>query len=339
MRLSAPTKVSVYTHFPYNIPMLQAARHSINKLFERLKREYHHDRLKLALRATTVLLLIYILVGRRTFWQPDSLLVIVLFVGIVFGRAREFVIRFAPFLSILMVYDALRGLLYHITGRVNWWPMINFDRWLGGGQLIGSKLQAIMWQGQLEWYSFYFYFLYSIHFVTPIIFGLILWKLRPQFYWPFVWAIIGASFLAFITFILFPAAPPWMAARDGYLTEPLHWVSADIWGAMGMQGSVRLIYEHISADPVAAVPSLHSIYPTIESALIIAAFGFRKVWWILLYPLSIFIAVVYLGEHYVFDIIVSVIYSLITLVAVYHGFKWYRMRREQQSATKRSKHA
>ena len=283
--------------------------------------------MRFTLRLTTILLLIYILLIRHTFWQPDTLLVIVLFVGVVFGRAREFVVRFVPFLGILMVYDGLRGLLYGITQRVNWWPMINFDRWLGGGQVVGSRLQALLWHGHLEWYSFYFYFLYSMHFVTPLIFGLILWKWRPRYYWPFVWAILGASFLAFITFIAFPAAPPWMAAAHGYITEPLRWISSDIWGTMGMHGSVQLVYETISADPVAAVPSLHAIYPTIEATFILVAFGFKKAWWILVYPLSIYIAVVYLGEHYVFDVILAIIYACTTMFLVRYGFRRYRARR------------
>ena len=300
------------------------------------KKEYHRDRMRLSLRLTTILLLIYIFLVRHTFWQPDTLLAIVLLIGVVFGRAREFIVRFVPFLGVLMVYDGLRGLMYHITGRVNWWPMIHFDRWLGGGQIIGSRIQAILWHGHLEWYSFYFYFLYSIHFVTPIIFGLILWKFRPKLYWPFVWSILGTSFLAFVTFVVFPAAPPWMAAQHGLITEPLHWISSDIWGAMGMQGSVQIVYNNISADPVAAVPSLHAIYPIIESTFILVAFGWRRVWWILFYPLSIFLAVLYLGEHYAFDIFISIIYSTLTLTAVYYGFKKYRARHQRHHTSSKT---
>lgn len=307
--------------------MLQRFKRWIADGFVWLKKEYHHDRMKLSLRITTLLLLVYIILIRHTFWQPDTVLAVLLLVGVIFGKAREFVVRFVPFLVVLMIYDALRGLLYGITQRVNWWPMIDFDRWLGGGVLIGSRLQELMWHGHLEWYSFYFYILYSLHFITPILFGLILWKYRSRLYWPFVWSILVASFLAFVTFIVFPAAPPWMAAEHGLITEPLRWISSDIWGAVGMQDSIKIVYTQISADPVAAVPSLHSIFPIVESAFIIAAFGLRRAWWIILYPLTIFIAVVYLGEHYVFDIIVSIIYSVITLFVVRYGFRRYRAKR------------
>jgi hypothetical protein len=308
--------------------MFQRFRQWISDSIDWLKNGYHHDRLKLSLRFTTLLLLVYILLIRHTFWQPDTLLAILLLVGIVFGRAREFVVRFVPFMVILMIYDALRGLLYGITQHVNWWPMINFDRWLGGGQLIGSRLQALLWHGHLEWYSFYFYLLYSLHFVTPIIFGLILWKYRSRLYWPFVWSILGASFLAFVTFIVFPAAPPWMAVEHGLITEPLRWISSDIWSAMGMHDSIQIVYNDISADPVAAVPSLHAIYPTIEAAFIIAAFSWRRAWWIIFYPISIFVAVIYLGEHYIFDVILSLIYVTITLFVVRYCYKRYRARHQ-----------
>jgi membrane-associated phospholipid phosphatase len=46
------------------------------------------------------------------------------------------------------------------------------------------------------------------------------------------------------------------------------------------------------------------------------AFGWRRTWWLALYPVSIWVGIVYLGEHYVFDVVLGVAYATATYQAV-----------------------
>jgi hypothetical protein len=292
-------------------------------LFKRLHREYVTNPGLFALRVTVLLLATALLVTKRSIWTPDTLLIIILVVGVVFGRAREFVVRFVPFLGLLIAYDSFRSIADDLNKNVHFTEMINFDRWLAAGQLPTVILQNAWWHGSLQWYDFYLYFIYSIHFLAPVAFALILWKFRPKFYWPFVWSFVLVSFAGFITYVLFPAAPPWMAKELGYIGEPLHRVSSDIWWAMGFTNFSE-IYANLSPNEVAAVPSLHSAYPLLGTMFMVAAFGFKKVWWLLVYPLSMWIGVTYLGEHYVVDILVAVLYVVLGYVAVTRFFVWYR---------------
>lgn len=251
---------------------------------------------------------------------------IILIIGVVFGKTREFIVKFVPFLGLLVVYDSMRGVADDLNKNVNFTQMIDFDRWLTQGDLPTSILQSWWWDGQVGVLEFYFYFLYTLHFLVPLIVGIILWKYRPRLYWPFVWSIVGISFAAFITYIIFPASPPWLAKEMGYIAEPLHRISSDVWWAMGIENFSEL-YKDMSPNAVAAVPSLHSAYPLIAYLFMVAAFGWKKTLPLSLYPISMWIGVVYIGEHYIFDIIAAIIFVLTGIATVWYGFRHYRSRR------------
>ncbi len=279
------------------------------------------------LRKLVLVAAIAFLLFKRSIWTPDTLLIILIVIGLVFGRGKEFVIRFAPFLGLLIVYDSFRSIADDLNNHVNYWPMIHFDSWLGGGTIPTQLLQSVWWHGSVSWYDFYFYFLYTIHFLVPVVIALILWKYKPKLYWPFVWSFVGISFLAFITFVLFPTAPPWLAHQLGYFGGDFTRISSEIWRAMGVENFSE-VYSKLSPNEVAAVPSLHSAYPLLASFFVIAAFGIKRVWWILIYPISMWIGVVYLGEHYVFDIVIAIIYVVLVYTAVNWIFKRYRARQK-----------
>lgn len=290
-----------------------------------LKKEYKKDRIRFSLRMTVVLLAFALLLVKRSIWTPDTLLLIVLIIGVAFGRARDFIVRFVPFLGLLVIYDSMRGFADDFNKHVHYTEMINFDRFVFHGTLATVWLQQHLWHGHVQWYDFYFYFLYTIHFVMPVIVGLILWRYRPRLYWAFVWTVVAVSFAAFLTFILFPAAPPWLASQSGYFVEPFHRISTDVWWAMGIQDFSE-VYKNISANEVAAVPSLHSAYPLIAAIFLIRGFGLRRMWWVMLYPVSMWIGVVYLGEHYVFDVLTAIVLVGVVTLCVQYGFRRYRGR-------------
>ncbi len=284
---------------------------------------------RVLLRALVIVALAVILITQRTFWTPDVLLVILLVLGFVFGKTKQFAIRFGPFLGLLLIYDSMRSWADKINPYVNYLPMIDFDRWLFGGTLPTTWLQALLWHGQVQWYDFYFYGLYMVHFLVPVVLALILWRFREKLYWPFVWSMVALSFAAFFTFVAFPAAPPWMAARDGYVQEPFTRISSEVWSAMGVKNFSQ-VYGQLAPNEVAAVPSLHSAYPVVVAVFTLLAFGWRRAWWVVIYPLSIWVGVVYLGEHYVFDVVLGVIYALAACAGI---LWWFRRKRNKASKT------
>lgn len=257
----------------------------------------------------------------RNFWTPDTLFVVLLALAIVFGKARAFLYRFVPFIGLLLVYDSFRGIADNLNKSVHFTTMINFDRFLFGGTLPTAWLQHLWWHGHVSWYDFYFYFFYTIHFLAPVLVALLIWWKRDKLYWTYMWGFIILSFAGFFTYLIFPAAPPWMAAQQGYIIEPIHRISSDIWYAMGITNFSE-VYSKLSPNEVAAVPSLHAAYPTLMLLFLARAFGWRRVWWLIFYPISLWIGIVYLGEHYVFDTVLGIVYAFGAYFAAVRIFSW-----------------
>jgi hypothetical protein len=260
------------------------------------------------LRTVVLAAVILLIVLQRNFWTPDTLFLVLLGVFFVFGQAKMFITRFGPFVLLLLAYDSFRGIADDLNHNVHFYEMINIDRAWFGGALPTQVLQDWWWHGQVQWYDFYFYLLYTFHFLAPLLLAVLIWKLREKLYWPFVGALVGLSFAAFITYIIFPAAPPWMASDLGYIA-PIHRISSDIWYAMGVTNFSE-VYANLSPNAVAAVPSLHAAYPLLFVLFLNTMFGWRRLWWAMFYPVSVWVGIVYLGEHYVVDAVLGIIYAL-----------------------------
>ena len=115
------------------------------------------------------------------------------------------------------------------------------------------------------------------------------------------------SFAAFLTYLLLPPAPPWMSSEMG-LIEPITRVSSHVWAAFGIH-DFPSVYNKISPNPVAAVPSLHAAYAFLFAWYVVKLI--KSPWkyaaWI--YPSLIWFGTVYMGEHYIIDVILGVAYA------------------------------
>jgi len=242
------------------------------------------------------------------FPTPDKILVFLIFVFMIFSQAWEMFKRFGPFMVILLAYDGFRSLVPSLNTHVHYTLMPNFDKAIFG-TLPTVTLQRWLWHGHVVWYDFLFYGAYMMHFLLPIILALLVWKLRESSYWQFVTAYLITSFGAFFVFLLYPTAPPWLASQDGYIPHIAR-ISSAVSGAMGIT-NFPSVYNYFAANPVAAVPSLHAAYSTLFSLFIFRLFG--KKWGIvsLIYPFLIIFGVVYMGEHYVFDVVTGVALAIV----------------------------
>ncbi|MGH7196356.1 MAG: phosphatase PAP2 family protein [Candidatus Saccharimonadales bacterium] len=295
-------------------------REKATQLLRRLNEHRQARPVLFWLRFITVATVVIFFAINRNFWTPDTLFVVLLALFVVLGQARAFLWRFLPFAALLLVYDSFRGIADDLNSYVHFTEMIDADRLMFGGLLPTDVLQQWWWHGRVQWYDFYFYFLYTIHFLAPVLLAVLIWKLRDNLYWPYVGALVGLSFAAFVTYVVFPAAPPWMASDLGYI-DPIHRISSDIWHAMGVTNFSEA-YANISPNPVAAVPSLHSAYPLLFVLFLVKMFTLRRMWWAYVYPVSMWIGVVYLGEHYVIDAILGALYALGAYYAAHAYFNW-----------------
>ncbi len=257
---------------------------------------------------------------REPSWPtPDKLLIFITVIFMMFGQGWAVLKRFAPFVAALLLYESFRGLVPSLNTNVHYTELIQADRFLFFGHLPTTLLQSLLWHGSVQWYDFVFYLVYMMHFILPFSLALLIWKTHEKHYWQYVATFLTVSFAGFITFLAFPAAPPWMAARDG-LIEPITRISSNVWFALGIH-DFPSVYNKISPNPVAAMPSLHAAYATLFFLFIYKLYS--KKWALVasLYPLLIYIGTIYQGEHYAIDEIIGALYALVAFVAVSHIFK------------------
>ena len=272
-----------------------------------------------------VLSLLIFVIAYKTFWAPDILFLMGLSVFALYGLGKDFVKKFLPFVLLLVAYESLRGFAPYVTKHVHYRAMIDFDTWLGRGTIPTVRLQHLLYQGYLTWYDYYFYTLYMMHFFVPFIFAVWIWRTRLAEYWRYVISLIVLSFSAFVTYIAFPAAPPWMASNQG-LIPTIEKLSHDIWWGWGVH-NFPTIYHDLNPNTVAAVPSLHSAYPMLTVLFIFRLYGWKFGVPAMLYPISVWVGVVYMGEHYVFDVLLGILYALVAYFVTNYSFDRFEGRK------------
>lgn len=237
-------------------------------------------------------------IAQPSFPTPDKLFVFAVFLGLIVKQALQVCYRLGPFALLLFTYESFRGIATELNTRVNFMFMVDVDRYFFG-ELPTSALQRWWWDGSVKWYDYALYIPYMLHFLLPFVLAIVVWKFRESQYWRLITAYVSVSFFAFVVYVLFPAAPPWMASDLGYI-EPITRVSSHVWATLGIHDFPSL-YNEVTPNPVAAVPSLHATYATLFALFVIRFFKFRLRWLALVYPFCIYLGTVYQGEHYVFD--------------------------------------
>ncbi|MEX2007046.1 MAG: phosphatase PAP2 family protein [Candidatus Saccharimonadales bacterium] len=253
-----------------------------------------------------------VFVRKPSFPTPDKIIIYLFFFFMIFRQALFMLKRLLPFVIILLVYDSFRGAVDQLNTYVNYSLPPAFDNWLFGS-LPTASLQNLLWDGQVRWYDFVFYFPYLLHFVLPIGLAILIWKTKEAYYFRYIAAFVLVTFTAFFTFLFFPAAPPWLAAQTGHI-EPITRISSDVWWAFGLE-DFPSIYNHISPNPVAAVPSLHAAWAFLVFLFVYKFYGRKLGLVAVTYPAILFIGMVYQGEHYVFDVALGVLYALAAYLA------------------------
>jgi hypothetical protein len=243
------------------------------------------------------------------------------------GFARDWL----PVVLLLVGYNLSRGFADNgATPHVL--ELIAADRWMfgwaTGGEVPTVWLQHHFYDPeQVHWYDVLASWVYFSHFVVALAVAVVLWMISRPRWAAFMRRWVFLSLSGLVTYFLYPAAPPWWAARYGLL-EDVARISTRGWKAIGMHGAGNMLnVGQVAANPVAAMPSLHTAF-----ALFVVAFFLntvRKRWWPLLlaYPLAMTFTLVYSGEHYVIDVLVGWAYVGLTFFAVGLGERWWARRR------------
>ena len=152
---------------------------------------------------------------KGVFLSADRYFLILLVPAIALGVGRAYVRDFLPFIALVLVYEEARGLAHTLHPHPFYEPMLTLDRWIGLGEIPTVRLQGWLWHGHLEWYDHALSLLDRLHFIVPPTLLLLIWLERREVFYRCAITLLTVSFAGALTFLIFPAAPPWLASKHG----------------------------------------------------------------------------------------------------------------------------
>ena len=245
------------------------------------------------------------------------------------GWARGVIFDWLPFFALLFAYDLLRGWVgNHPLFDPYVLPQIHVDEFLFGSVPPVELQQGLYDPGALQAYDVAAWLVYLSHFFATVAIAAVLWRVaRPRFL-RFRAMILTVSAAAFVTYALFPAVPPWMAADDGVI-GPVSRVIGGVWRELGIQHAAA-IWERGStfSNQVAAIPSLHTAYPVLILCFFWGSGRWARIACVA-YAIAMSVTLVYTGEHYVADVIAGWAYAFAAYAVVTRA---YARREERERA-------
>jgi hypothetical protein len=245
---------------------------------------------------------------------------------------REILRLFLDWLPIVLVlgaYDFTRGAADTFGIGVHMHPMIDFDRFVFFGQTPTEWLQARLYTPDaVRPWDVAFTLIYTSYFIVPFAVAGFLWARDRLAFLRFSKRLVTLALAALATYILFPAAPPWMAGEMGLLEE-VHRTTAKGWEVIGVGTASLFSKGQGQVNLVAAVPSLHSGF-----CALVAIFLWPRVrspwrWLLPLYPLAMGVTLIATGEHYFFDVLLGWLYAGAVMAA---WNRWERWRARERGA-------
>lgn len=218
---------------------------------------------------------------------------------------------------IYMAYDYSRGTADQWGIPVNYTGPRDLDRLLAFGRDPVVVMQDSFYRPfDVRWWDVAGSIIYMSHFVLPVL-PLALLRVRDRDAWlGYVRRFSLTLGIAVACFIAYPAAPPWMASRDGEL-DPVYRITGRGWWELHLKTVSRTLDRGAAVlNPVAAMPSLHAGLALLVALWFTRGRGARIRALALIFPLAMGATLVYFGEHYLSDVLVGWLVVLLSFALV-----------------------
>lgn len=234
-------------------------------------------------------------------------------------RTREFLKYFFPFLLVAILYDSMRYFYWWgITGRIHVTEHYEFDKLLFGIVDEGILRSAPEYFDKhtsviLDLICGFAYLVFVLEYLAAAL--LLFFRRQFALLAQFGIAFVSVNVIGFVTYFIYPAAPPWYLtlygfgpAREGISSNAAAAIRFDAF--FGTHFFDQLYGRGI--DVFGSIPSLHVAYP-----LLVAWVSWKIRKWLfapafLFYVLMCFSAV-YLQHHHVVDIILGTAYAILAI--------------------------
>lgn len=225
------------------------------------------------------------------------------------------------------VPDVLRPWIFYLLLVLSYWQLqyvvtSSFQECHGSGIIALEKslfgklpvvwLQEHLYRGHRTWYEYVFALFHASLFFIPVAFPLIMQLRRSLARMKRATvALTLISLAGYLTYVLFPLTPPWMASLENMIPN-VERITIRALGEMAPGG----IISAFSPSPRGAMPSMHTGVPVLVLMMAFREFGWRA-WWFTIIVLGICFEIAYGAEHYIVDIIAGIIYAILAYVVVY----------------------
>lgn len=269
----------------------------------------HHHRIQIGLFVVYILLATLIMITQGIGITPDRYLIVLLAGAFLIHHSKHFIHDFVPFILIIIGYDFLRGFADDINPRIDYLTPINSTKWLFQNHIPTVDLQNMFYHGVLHWYDYSASILYLLHFAMPLAFGFFLWFYNRHNFREFMLGLGLVSYLALLVYLIYPTAPPWLASQKG-LIPPITKIFNVVLSTIPEKIHLPTIYDDIGGNLVAAIPSMHGGYSFL---VFLYAVRYLGKWGYLFAPyfLLMWLTIIYLGEHYLLDIFLGAVFSVV----------------------------
>ena len=222
-----------------------------------------------------------------------------------------------PYGLAMTAYDFTRGAADGIGMPVQVQLPILLDKLLFFGKVPSVVLQQAVGgfaDPDPAWWEVPMALTYTSHFVVPFVIPAVLWVRHRERFRAWRARFFTVVVMGLVTYVLLPAAPPWMASQQGEL-PPLQRAATRGWSRLGLHVAQRVFdYGNKTVNVVAALPSLHTAF-----AAMATVFFWRSVprWarpLLAAYPLMMAFTLIVGGEHYLCDVVLAWVYVAAAMI-------------------------
>lgn len=281
-----------------------SSRPWFKQLYDELRRPSRSTLIRIAV--ATTLIVISLFTNRQFLgWGLVATLAVLI---VPLGRARGAIAALVPYAGIWFLFTFIRSLADEtILAKTVNTRASEIERWIFNGELPSIRLQAEFYDPfDLHWWDFYLTFVHWSYFLIPHAVAAYLWWKRPARFQHYLRAMTLLLVLGLVLYFALPSNPPWMAPESVNtpgaptvlrIMEP---IAKEVGGGI-YEAGYKIVGE---SNPIAAMPSIHM---AITFLMVCVGRDYSR-WWRIaswFYAISMGFALVYLGEHYVIDVVVG----------------------------------
>ncbi|MES2647883.1 MAG: phosphatase PAP2 family protein [Bacteroidota bacterium] len=273
------------------------------------------------------LLLSYFLIGFKT----DQLFVVVLFNTLFYATplSRKFVTGFSIFIIYWVIFDYMKAFPNYRYNAIHIESLYNAEKHFfgivhNGSTITPNEFLKLHTNNLLTVISGIFYLCWI---PVPLAFATYLFFTNKPLFFKFSLTFLWVNLLGFVIYYVYPAAPPWYVALNGFsLIEntpgnPAGLAAFDAYFNMPV---FKSLYAK-SSNVFAAMPSLHSAYP-----LIVVYYSRKTILplsvklFLVLVAFGIWFGAVYTSHHYLLDVIAGIFTAVLGILLFNYmlRFKW-----------------